>query len=117
MKAIRAFVSEGVQYRSPVPARSARVAPTVVLCRQFIDGSARGRLGRRGQTRRPSTGYRDATEAHSCNFDTMKPELVSQRIRLAVREEFVGWTLAQIGDLFTAEGFSPDLSYSTAGRR
>lgn len=35
-------------------------------------------------------------------------ELVSARIRTAVREELVGWTLGQIADLFQAEGFTPD---------
>ncbi len=41
----------------------------------------------------------------------MKSELLSSRIRLAVREALVGWTLAQIDDLFQAEGFSADRSY------
>lgn len=35
----------------------------------------------------------------------MKADLLSTRIRLAIREELVGWTLGAIGDLFQSEGF------------
>jgi hypothetical protein len=37
--------------------------------------------------------------------------LVSRRIRTAVREAFVGWTLNTISDAFHAEGFSADMSH------
>lgn len=38
--------------------------------------------------------------------------MVSRRIRTAIREEFVGWTLNTISDAFHAEGFSADTSYN-----
>lgn len=42
----------------------------------------------------------------------MKAELLSARIRMAVREELVGWTLGAIGDLFQSEGFVADLNHN-----
>lgn len=42
----------------------------------------------------------------------MKNPLLSARIRTAVREELVGWTLGTIGDLFEAEGFVAALDHS-----
>jgi hypothetical protein len=41
----------------------------------------------------------------------VKQELLSGRVRTAVREALTGWTLAIISDLFKAEGFIADLSY------
>ena len=44
---------------------------------------------------------------------------MSARIRVAVREELVGWTLATIADLFHAEGFAadPDCTPNVGGER
>jgi hypothetical protein len=41
----------------------------------------------------------------------VKTELVSGRIRTAVREKLVGSTLGEIGDLFGSEGLTADLDY------
>jgi hypothetical protein len=38
----------------------------------------------------------------------MKADLLSRRIRMALREELVGWPLGAIGDLFQSEGFAAD---------
>jgi hypothetical protein len=46
--------------------------------------------------------------------DRMDGDLVSARVRVFVREHLVGWTLGQIGDLFTAEGFEADLAHDPA---
>jgi hypothetical protein len=41
----------------------------------------------------------------------VKADLLSTRIRLALREELVGWPLGAIGDLFQSEGFVADANH------
>lgn len=75
-------------------------------------GARWARYYRRTAKRRKVEGLTRGLDEHRCNFDRVKTELVSRRIRLEVREQLVSWTLAQIGDVFDAEGFEPDSNHS-----